>query len=189
MSDPQHVASLEATMGHVERLRAKRATLEAAEREAVDQLATATGRVWRSGGIGVRDLAALYQRLRAGALSGFSKSWMSEVGLNNSGFYRELRRTPDADADGSWSGEYPLDQSARVPGRGVPVVYVLFDPEYVPCYVGSTGNMRVRLKAHDRDKAFVAWRAAPTSSRDEAYEIETEWLRGYKPYLNKRAAR
>lgn len=99
------------------------------------------------------------------------------------------RIPPDSDlyeknADGGWGGPWPLG-SAKRPPRGQSVVYVLFGHTGRAVYVGSTDNFLARMKAHQASgKKWNSWIAIPCASREEAYEVEAEYLTEYMPHLN-----
>lgn len=91
---------------------------------------------------------------------------------------------------GFWSGAIPLTGGYPVPRRGVSVVYVLFDMNNRPCYVGSTDDFKRRLKQHCREKADLArWMAYVCPTRDDAYQLEVKLLNEHKPYMNKKRGR
>lgn len=88
--------------------------------------------------------------------------------------------------DGSWTGVWPPLPGDPFPPRLAPVVYVLFDDQHHPSYVGSTGDFRTRIRAHAREKRdlWSTWVAYPCASRSAAYDVETRFLRQYMPALN-----
>ncbi len=91
---------------------------------------------------------------------------------------------------GSWFGECPLNDGEPLPPKWTCVVYVLFDHENVPCYVGSTNQFRQRVKRHAYDgKRFVRWVAYPCADREAAFDLEVKLLAEHKPYLNVKAGR
>jgi hypothetical protein len=98
------------------------------------------------------------------------------------------RHVPNS-PDGTWHGTWPL-HGGSFPSYGMCVVYVLYDHANAPCYVGSTQNLKVRLKWHAGDgKAFRQWTAFRCADRAAAYALEDRLLAEHKPYLNKKAAR
>jgi predicted GIY-YIG superfamily endonuclease len=70
-------------------------------------------------------------------------------------------------------------------------VYYLYDTDGVCCYIGSSADLRERLKFHRHDgKQFSSWMAELHESRDAAYKAEAALLKaGTLPYLNRRAGR
>jgi hypothetical protein len=93
--------------------------------------------------------------------------------------------TEPTEEDGSWVGEWPLPDSAARPPKGQSVVYVLYGKRDRAVYVGSTDNFQVRMKAHQAGgKRWNSWTAFPCADREEAYEVEAEYLDEYMPQLN-----
>lgn len=92
----------------------------------------------------------------------------------------------EPDAEGMWSGPWPLAYETNYPPRQQSVVYALFDSDDLVVYVGSSENFRERLKQHRKDgKIFSSWTAHPCETRDEAYRVEAEFLQGHMPILNR----
>lgn len=92
--------------------------------------------------------------------------------------------------DGTWRGEWPLAGSDSLPANGACVVYVLYDTPNEPCYVGSTQNIRARLKRHRMDgKEFAWWSAFGCADREAAYRLEERLLSEWQPYLNRKRTR
>lgn len=91
---------------------------------------------------------------------------------------------------GSWSGSWPLEAGDAFPPLDTNVVYVLFDSECHPVYVGSTGQFRARIQAHacEKREQWISWTAYPCSTRGEAYDVERRFLQQYKPVLNRKGA-
>jgi GIY-YIG catalytic domain-containing protein len=86
--------------------------------------------------------------------------------------------------DGSWIGPWPLVDEPRPP-KGQAVVYVLFSARGRAVYVGSTDNFLARMKAHQASgKRWTTWTALPCADREEAYDVEAEYLDEYMPQLN-----
>lgn len=141
--------------------------------------------------ISLEDLYEFYLRFRTVALEGFTNRWDEAISVPSLkvrfAAERYLRNRPTP--EGTWSGIYPFA------GQGLPedlisVVYVLFDAENVPCYVGSTHRFRKRLQRHRRDgKGFERWMAYRCDDREGAYDLEERLLREHKPYLNRKASR
>lgn len=170
--------SAEATIRHIELIARKRARLEHAQAAAEEQLGRAAARLTAGGDFDA--VESLYARLRAAGLPGFSKRW-TLAGAPSASQITAFQRASETE----WFGEEPYQGGARPPS-GVSVVYVLYDAELNPCYVGSTGHLAARLTQHRREKTFKFWRAIRCEDRDDAYRLENEWLAAYMPQLNKR---
>lgn len=100
------------------------------------------------------------------------------------------QRAPPNGPEGTYVGVAPLPGDDVAPLEGTPVVYVLFDEDNEPCYVGSTQNLRARLNAHlTNGKQFVRWQAYPCASREDAYVLEERLLVERMPRLNRRRGR
>lgn len=184
------------TLFHLELIRRKLDKLCAAQLDAERQVLHRIGRDYAAGLLSEDDLHELHQRYRASVVHlkrpGFTKLWDEAIALQSStmsNFWLIQRHRPNE--EGAWSGESPLGQRAPRPPDGQAVVYVLFDHENVPCYVGSTEKFKQRIDTHTRDasKPFVRWAAYPCPDREAAYVLEDRLLRAHKPYLNRRAAR
>jgi GIY-YIG catalytic domain len=141
--------------------------------------------------IGVKDLEDAYFAYRSVAAPKFSLRWDAIVPVTSSTIQIRTRHgagRPNG-PNGTWRGECPLDPWAPAPIAGVSVVYILFDLKNVPCYVGSSKNLRSRLKRHARDKEFGTRQAFACKDREAAYELEVRLLGERKPYLNKKVGR
>lgn len=99
---------------------------------------------------------------------------------------RQQRQDENDETGVGWLGTYPLGMNDPRPGRGVPVVYVLYlDVE--PIYAGSSDYFTGRLAAHRRDdKDFNRWRATACADRAAAYALEDRLLKQHLPTLNRR---
>lgn len=87
--------------------------------------------------------------------------------------------------DGTWAGQWPLPNVAARPPKGQPVVYVLYGANDRAVYVGSTDNFLARMKSHQAGgKRWSTWSALPCDTREEAFEVESEYLAEYMPQLN-----
>ena len=114
------------------------------------------------------------------------RGWMRQAGLA-----ADARRaieiechTPN-EPDGSYSGAWPLIATTARPPRDLAVVYVLRNLRGRAVYVGSTDNFGARLKAHQASgKTWATWTALPCADRQEAYEVEEQYLAEYMPHLN-----
>lgn len=182
------------TLKHIQLLSDKRRRLEAAQIEAENQVIHRAAVDYRAGRIGLYDLIDLWVTFRDNALPGYSNRWKTAMPEHSpsrlSGLLRDRERSQlfMPDEDGNWRGEYPIDREIHSrPRKGVNVVYVLYDADNAPCYVGSTKDFYWRLEAHARNgKRFARWLAYSCPTRSDAYELETRLLREHKPYLNKR---
>lgn len=89
------------------------------------------------------------------------------------------------DPDGNWSGRWPLQPDSRFPPKGKDVVYVLRVASGLVVYVGSTSNFSARMKAHhSAGKRWASWTAQACDTREDAYDVENEFLQTYMPHLN-----
>lgn len=184
-----HFDSAMDTLAHIERLAAKRDMLTRAQADAESVFLASVQRSWSAGELSMLALALLYGDYRSLADPGFSKRWDEAVEVTAAELVAYKRRidTEPPEPEHGWIGSYPLD-GVFTPRKGVCVVYVLFDANNDPCYVGSTNQLRIRLKAHARDgKRFSKWQARSCPDRDAAYALEREWLARYMPYLNRKA--
>lgn len=184
--------SITDSLQHVGLVSAKRARLEAAQLDAEDQLFLQVAREYHDGVLGEDDLSDFIEENRCLFLPGWTKRWDdSGVGRSVASLLGRRRYRKVAEPNGphgTWVGTCPV--SGPVPRFGQSVVYVLFDGDNVPCYVGSTGEFKNRLKWHVRDgKPVVFWTAYPCPDREAAYQLEEQLLQKHKPYLNKRATR
>lgn len=191
--------SLADSLQHLELLSSKRARLEAAQMDAEDQLFFDLARRAASGELSDEDLTDIIEDTHPLLLRGWTRRW-DDAGLKPSvASLRGKRRHsvmhapngPHGTWVGTWPlGEWPYDDTVVLPRFGQPVVYVLFDADNVPCYVGSTGEFKTRLKSHVRDgKPVARWVAHPCNDRESAYILEEKLLREHKPYLNKKVSR
>lgn len=174
-----------ASLHHLGLLKTKRDKLTEAKLETESQIVAAASRAWSVGSISYHELVALYMQYRAVADAGFSKRWDALHSVKSVSIHQASKTMPPGSNE-SWNGLFPLGQHDPAPPKGVSVVYVLFDGDAEPCYVGSTHRFRNRLKQHFRaGKLFVSWQAFPARDRQAAFELETKFLNAYKPYLNK----
>jgi hypothetical protein len=179
------------TLAHIALIRAKRDRLEQAQ---LDAEAAYLRQIIREHDGDPAALLECYAEFIEVALPGSTGRFSEAVGLSIStltGHARLSRLGRPNSADGrTWHGVAPLSHRESAPRHGVPVVYVLFDADLVPCYVGSSAHFRDRLKAHIKDgKPVTAWTAYPCVDREAAYTLEDRLLREYKPYLNRKASR
>ena len=192
------IESVQATLQHIQLIARKRAKLERAQIEAEQQLVHVVAREFNGGRIGYQELAEIYAGVRgdgerSAAMSGFlTKRWRSA--LPDIGAVRvalqEREAASRATRVDAWEGRWPCYDRRQLPPVRTCVVYVLFDDELEPCYVGSTGSFGVRMSAHVKDgKRWAHWQAFRCRDREHAYQAEEQFLAEFKPYLNKRRGR
>lgn len=182
-------ASLAATLQHVELIQNKEDRLAAARRQAMEQAIHRIATEYRTGALTYNQLCTALLAVRSVKQQGSLKLWDEVVGVPWKRLAQYAKRLPNGPA-GSWIGEYPIPLDAPIPIYGVSVVYVLFDENNTPCYVGSTDKLSPRLTAHEKDgKHFVRWQAHPCKNREHAYRLEDRLLKQHKPYLNRKASR
>lgn len=179
----EHIANLNETHA---RLASKIETVAAAREEAENQFAHRVGVDYRAARIDLLEVADLAAKFEAVAGPGKNLRWQQAVGLSLASC-RWLRANRPNGPRGTWVGDYPLAPTDARPMRGVNVVYVLYDADLVPCYVGSTSHFSARLRGHWRTgKRWTRWTAFPCRDRDEAYQLEGRLLAEHMPYLNRR---
>jgi hypothetical protein len=187
------MASVVATLQHIENLHARARKLEALRIVAEEQLVQRIGTAYRAGELAGSDLAAIQERYRRLDVTGMATRWNAAVPekWNDLAYEARMgRRHAPNGPEGTWAGSWPPAPEDRQPRLGTAVVYVLFDSANEPIYVGSTGRFLHRLKAHVRDgKPFVAWQACPAASREAAYRIEDRVLNEHLPSMNKKRGR
>ncbi|MFC6081028.1 GIY-YIG nuclease family protein [Sphaerisporangium aureirubrum] len=204
--DEGDLSPYEATLDHIAMLIRRIDRIITTQIEAEEQLLHRAGTDYRAGRLTVESLSALYQRYRGIVWREhpggpgyyyrppFTWVWTCQIGLHPTGLAKLVRRSQGNPCwkpngpNGSWCGEYPIRNGHRPPD-GQSVVYVLFDAENVPCYVGSTHKIKTRLQDHARTKQFVRWAAYPCADREAAYVLEERLLAEHKPYLNRRTTR
>lgn len=180
----------EESLQHLELIYSKAARLRTRALEFEAQVVHRLATDFRAGITSAQEIYAAYARIKAAGGPGYSLRWNEHFPpeLHHTRIrYTALHHAPDA--DGNWRGVHPFAEGSRTPPNGRSVVYVLFDAENEPCYVGSTEGFRLRLNAHSRDKAFTTWLAHPCADRESAYQLEERLLRQHKPYLNQKASR
>lgn len=185
---PSFPLDVTANLDHLRRVGMKRLTLEAVTIDTEEATLRSLARALGDGSIDLDELARIYRfDYRPYALPGHTSRWDAVMPT-----YASARRLRDEKRwlangpHGTWTGER---HGGPYPPPGVPFVYVLYDAQNVPCYVGSSGHVSARLAVHRKDKPFVRWIAHPCRDREHAYAEETRLLREHKPYLNKRASR
>lgn len=187
-SEPTYAA----TAQHIRLVADRRRRLEQAQREAEEQFVHAVARDFRAGLLSLAELEAIYVSVQAAVMSGFAtKRWQAELPgiLSIRSLITQAAKAESAALD-SWMGPFPVEDHTKLPPAGIAVVYVLYDQKAAPCYVGSTGALGTRLAEHVRTgKRCSSWQAHRCRDREHAFEVETQFLRQFKPYLNKRASR
>jgi hypothetical protein len=184
-------STYDTTLQHLGLISVRRAKLTAASVEAERQVIHRAASDYAAGQLSLSGLAAFYLRFRDVASEGYTARWNEcmPISLPRLRGYINAGRFDDAN-DGTWRGEFPFQPGVSTPIGGVNVVYVLYDADNVPCYVGSTCRFRPRLKRHRAEgKAFVYWMAYSCADRDAAYLLEDRLLHEHQPYLNRRAGR
>lgn len=182
-------ASVSATLQHIQLIEAKVDRLAEARRDALTQVLHRIGTEYRAGAITQGQLCTTLAAIRAIQMPGRMKMWDEIIGVPWKRVVQLARQLPNG-PEGSWVGDYPILAEASRPIAGIPVVYVLFDQDNEPCYVGSTDKFSVRMSAHAKDgKHFVRWQAHPCADRERAYLAEDRLLRQRKPYLNRKTGR
>lgn len=185
----QHLETIESALAS---LRAKIARLEEARKQTMEQIVCASKRLAYDERWDSEAMFRLYEELKT---PGFFTAWKSS-GLPHPAKLRAdvqamERHRPNDPASGGWVGEWVNGAiQGNCPEHGRPVVYVLYGADAEPVYCGSSEQFAKRLDAHYRDgKRFVAWRAVPCQSREEAFKLEDQLLKQHCPPLNKRAGR
>lgn len=85
-----------------------------------------------------------------------------------------------------WSGTWPIEPDAPAPPPG-PVVYWQRDARGKIRYVGSTGDLLTRMRAHPvagRTGTWAQWEARACPTRRAAYAAETAEIRALAPPEN-----
>jgi len=184
-----------ATLQQLDLISSKLYRLVLAQAAAEEQLFHRLAADYRNGDIDALGLHEIYTWCKARSYAeGFTARWSATMPDDVSGrnfkltVYRLRKFTPDP--DGNWRGHHPFGDGDRYPPSGTNVVYVLFDAENVPCYVGSTGDFLTRAKVHRKNgRKFCRYLAYPCEDREAAYVLEDRLLKEHQPYLNKRAGR
>ena len=187
------VTGLEATHQHIVLLNGKRDRLLAAQLAAEEQFLTHVARLREAGSLSEAELALIYGSYADCAAPGYMKRWKAAIPVSAARLQR-LLRSPGRGApnmpDGTWRGAWPLAEDAPLPPAGACVVYVLYDAANEPCYVGSSQNLRARLRSHKTaGKEFAWWTAFACADRETAYRLEERLRSEYQPYLNKKRSR
>lgn len=182
-------SSLDATLQHIEVLAARQRHLLETQTEAEEQLLHRAGTQYRSGALTFEQLFALYRRYRAVESYQRATRWNKHIDIPWNRIAAMARARPNG-PEGTWIGSCPLGSFEPAPREGTPVVYVLFDATNEPIYVGSTDNLRARIKAHIRDgKGAAYWQAYRCEDREDAYTLEEKLHRERLPRLNRKIGR
>jgi GIY-YIG catalytic domain-containing protein len=189
-------AGLDATYQHIGLLSRKQDQLRASQIAAEEQFLCRVGQLYGTRKINDVELAFLYRAYADFAVPGFLKRWEANIPVPAGRVQYILRHAKTLDLhapnmpDGTWRGSWPLEAGDRTPIYGACVVYVLYDGANDPCYVGSTQNLKARLKDHRKDgKPFVRWTAFACADREAAYQLEDKLLNEHQPYLNRKRGR
>lgn len=188
-----------ATLQHIEAVHDRQERLLAARIEAENQMLHRIGSMHRCGEISDDQLHELWHQYRALGIDGRSKRWDANIVITWRAMQRRLNEAQRDERharifapngpEGTWVGAWPRSSDDPAPRSGQAVVYVLFDEENTPCYVGSTSYFRARLSAHAKDKIFARWQAYPCENRELAYQLEVRLLAQHKPRLNQKVGR
>lgn len=167
--------------------------LERQRVRAEEQLFAAIGHDFRMGRITKEDLVDIYRSVRPYLSNGFSARWEERIPVPFRWVQGAAKLANMGRMNGpngtSWTGVWPPERNAPAPLNNTPVVYVLYDAAGEPIYLGSSKNLRSRLKAHSRERDFAAWIAVPCASREAAYLKEDYYLRTCPPAQNKKQSR
>lgn len=189
-------SGLDATYQHISLLSRKQDLLRTSQIAAEEQFLCRVSQLYAAHKITEVELAFMYRAYGEFAIPGFLKRWEANIPVKPGRMQYILRDLETTErhapnmADGTWQGSWPLDDADRVPMYNSCVVYVLYDAANDPCYVGSTQNLKARLKDHHKDgKPFVRWSAFACADREGAYQLEEKLLAEHQPYLNKKRYR
>ena len=186
--DPAIQAGLDATLQHIALLMEKQDRLRDIQVQAENQLLHRAAVAYGDRRMGDVELADLYMAYSVIAQPGYEIRWNLAIPIHAKRMKYILSNAPNG-PQGTWRGTYPF-AGGPVPLDGISVVYVLYDRESNPCYVGSTHAMRERFKRHVKDrKSFVRWTACRCEDRETAYQLEEKLLGEHKPYLNRKRGR
>lgn len=181
-------SSIDATLAHLVRMRERERRIEAARYEAENQMLHRIGVAHRNGEIDDRQLIAVFEAYKALGSAGRMHRWDAHIDVIWKRMPHLVNTLPNG-PEGTWVGTWPMDGGPR-PAPGASVVYVLFDADNEPCYVGSTRTFHERMREHQRlGKRFVRWQAYPCRDREHAYELEVRLLGEHLPHLNRKVGR
>lgn len=193
LPDGELGTSISASLQHIALLKQREERLAEARKEAEHQMLHRVGVAHRLGEIDEVQLEAIRQEYAALQSEGRSLRWNEHIGIPwnrlKQLIFHKRCLAPNG-PEGTWVGEWPLLPGTPCPRPQIAVVYVLFDEVNEPCYVGSTHDLRQRLKAHAKQgKHFTRWHAHPCRDREHAYQVEDRLLKEHKPRLNRKAGR
>ena len=104
-----------------------------------------------------------------------------------------VNRSQPNGGPGVWFGNLPLPNHKPAPLPGQAGISYLFDADSTPddpAYIGSTDDLRRRLRSHVREKPGVLrWTARLYPDREAAYLMEEQLLRENLPRLNRKRGR
>lgn len=176
--------SIASSVDHLARMNARIDKLESARNTAADQVVYRISQDYAAGLITPLELLEIRNTM-IGTRGGWNKRW-DAYGLPKPYAINRMLNSKPNGPNGSWRGSHTYATAANpMPAPGVSVVYVLYDANNEPCYVGSSEQFQTRLRTHIRNGKPVAyWTAFPCSDRAAAYELEDRLLKQHKPYLN-----
>lgn len=184
-----HMDSACATLQHIENLHNRIRKLQAQRIQAEEQLLHRAGNAWRAREMSSLHFWLVFRRYKRLKIDGRMKRWNAIMPVSWTQMPNLRRWDPNGPA-GTWVGPWPIGAADRRPPPDSFVVYVLFDAANEPVYVGSTGDLRARLRVHAKNGiAFITWQAYAAADREAAYRLEEKVLRERLPPLNKRAGR
>lgn len=129
------------------------------------------------------DLAAAIEGFKIAYGKGWSKR-LKAAGLPDLAAVQRAILGVHNDGPGRWRGRFPVNPDDPRPPRGTWVVYQLLAGDDL-LYIGSSGDLVVRLKAHSRDKEFDGWRAAECPTEQSCRDLETALIDRYRPPMNR----
>lgn len=190
----QQFDDLAATAMHIDVVQSRLDRLEEVKRESWEQLLTTVARLHRQGRLTTAQLLAFSREMHHSYGPGYSRVWDRNIAIPVKKLRHVVAREERAALDRArphWSGTWPLSEHDLAPSIGVSGVYVLFDRDGVPAYIGSSETFRSRMHAHKRNFSgvFDRWVFYVCEDREAAYELEVRLLREKLPYLNKKAGR
>lgn len=210
MTDIVAEVGVRSTLDEMKRYGARLAVLQQRMDAAEEQVTHRLGLEYRAGRITRDDVIAVLAEVRPHLTTGWTNRWAEQIGFDVLAHARSLEslaRYSERNAqniEGGWEGScYVADEAVVTPGgrthyvvsnprpvKGHAVVYVLYDADLEPLYVGSTGEFPARMKAHLRaGKPARWWRAYLYPDREAAYVAEVEMLKAVMPKMNRRAGR
>ncbi|MFF8371857.1 GIY-YIG nuclease family protein [Streptomyces lydicus] len=133
------------TLQHIQLLQDRQKKLAAAQEQAEHQVLHHYGSGYRCGDITIAQLLAFFEAYTALETPRRSRRWNEHIDIAYQTCH--LMQTPNG-PEGTWIGSWPCSEAEPYPVRGVAVVYVLFDANNQPCYVGSTNQFRTRMGKH-----------------------------------------